>query len=368
MKGAARRISADQANVFTGARPMAASGDSGVFSPPGHVHQPARPSPLAPQLPTPAASPSPAPPLEKRPAASSIPSFAPAPSPSPPPQPPRDEAAFSPGEQEDSRVFNGKRPETSRIVAPFSDQAGTSGRKRSASSSWSVYESGAYQRATARRRSDVVIQDDPFATGARKVAARFRQKEQEERERRREEREREREQLRAKLQARRRDSAALGAAFSQDGDGGERSMIFARSGQASTIGGPMLTGMAASPALPENTTVAVQTPVTYELDGRFVPGVVISAAPLALEIHSLERVPQLDQKLVLNFPVHEGGRWQTIFLMGKLLRVPEARDGGQAFVLHIERVQESGELVGAYNRFLAAAHAADGDPHAAAHR
>ena len=357
--GAARVISAEPSNAFAGARPRAAAADSGIFSPPGSTpHFAPAPAPTPPALDRPPLSAHASRTSAERPHASGppTPSRAPHASESGPPRRPAADATFHLDDRDDSGFFDQPRPETSRIVAPFSNQSSSHTRRKSQASQWSVYESGIQERVTARRVSDVIIQDDPFATGARKVAARFREKAEQERDSRREQREREREQLRAKLAKRQRNPRPGSGAFSVDGDGGERSMIFARSGQNSTIGGPMLTGMTASPALPENATVAVQAPVTYELDGRFVPGTMVSAAPLAVEIHSTDQVPQLDQKLVLNMAVHDDQRWRTIYLMGKLLRVPERRGGGQSFVLHIERVHE-GKLPGAYNRFLTSAHA-----------
>ena len=378
-----RRVSAAQYNAFSHARPTRPDGDSGIFLPPGSA-QPGSAQPGSAQpgsahsvsaQPTghPAARP---PAIQPTPAFSANPTFAPKPAlssnsdkaPSAPSattrlpptiaaaKRPAAEASFDLEQPEVSRSFGGKRPETSRIVAPFTNQSSPTTRRRSTASSWSVYEPDTQQRSSARRTSEAVIQDDPFATGARKMAARFREKAEQERDQRRSDREHERELLRAKLDLRRRETGPSGATFGVDGDGGERSMIFARNGATSSIGGPMLTGMSASPGLPENTTVAVQTPVTYELDGRFVPGMLVSAAPLALEIHSTDQVPQLDQALIVNLPVRHEDRWRTIFLVGKLLRLPERRDGGQSFVLHIERVQE-GEIAGAYNRFLTSDHA-----------
>lgn len=347
--GAARAIIAEPSNAFADARPVVAA-DSGIFSPPGGGAPPSQ-SQFTPNAPL----------LERT--AKVAPERTSAPRDQPAPPPPRSmpdldrrlssEASFRVEDDEHSGFFRGGRPETSRIVAPFSNQATAQSRHRTENSTWSVYESDINARVSARRTSDVIIQDDPFAAGARKAAAKYREKAEKERGVRREQREREREQLRTKLAD--RNARLHSGGFSVDGDGDERSMIFARSGQASTIGGPMLTGMGASPALPENATVAVQTPVTYELDGRFVAGTMVSAAPLAVEIHSVDQVPQLDQRLVLNMPIRGEQRWHTIYLMGKLLRVPEHHDGGQSFVLHIERVQE-GELTGAYNRFLTQAH------------
>lgn len=358
----------NRANPFLGARPASASSESDVFSPPGASAPPPRamaPPPPVPDAQLPrrasAAPPRRASEMKATRRETGRPSFAV--NPAAPvvgeaeidvdaldEKTPAGEATFDLDAQEVSNVFTGKRPETSRIVAPFANKI--DGRRRSQVSSWSRYESDVHSSVTVRRTSDVIIQDDPFATGARKVGRRLRDKEEEQRKARQAEREKEREALRQRLAGRRNESRPTSGNFTAESEpAAERSMIFSRTPTASTIGGPMLTGMAPSPGLAEGTTVRVQSPVTYELDNRFVGGTLVSAAPLAVEIHTTDRVPQLDQKLVVNLPVRTEHGWRTIYLMGKLLRVPDTGEGGRSFVLHIERVQE-GVLKGAYNRFL----------------
>lgn len=337
---AARRMSAVQSNPFTVARPSQAALDSGVFQPPSASAARSSAMPVFAVKPQVAIAGEPEVDLdavdERTPVST--------------------ESSFDLRQPEESRVFAGKKPETSRIISPFSQPTSQSNRRKSTASSWSSYESGGQPRTSGRRNSQVIVQDDPFATGARKVAAKYHKLEEQAREKRRQEREVEREKMRVASNGRRRDSGGLSTAFNAESGEQEHSMIFARGGQNSTIGGPILTGVSSSPALPENATVEVQLPVTYELDGRFVPGTVVTAAPLALQIHTLDVVPQLDQRLMVNFPVQVEGSWVTIFLNGKLLRVPDRRDSGQVFVLHIERVSE-GQNKGAYNNFLVAAHA-----------
>ena len=135
----------------------------------------------------------------------------------------------------------------------------------------------------------------------------------------------------------------------------ERSLIF-DGGSMSSIGGRAMTDvgkLADEPA--QQGSIKVDIPITYELDNRFVVGQIIAAAPLAVEICTSEAAPQLDQNLVVNMPVQVDKTYATVYLVGKLLRVPEQRDEGSFFVLHIERVLE-GANEGAYSNFLATAH------------
>ncbi|MEY3011710.1 MAG: hypothetical protein RIT45_445 [Pseudomonadota bacterium] len=131
----------------------------------------------------------------------------------------------------------------------------------------------------------------------------------------------------------------------------ERSQIFGRSGQLDTGIGIDVSGVHSSVHGP----VEIDLPVTFEHDGRFIPGRLCSAASLAVEIEC-RVAPPPEMRLVLNMPVEVEGIWRTIYLHGKLLATPEERDGQMAFVVALERVQE-GEFTGAYSRFLTEAQA-----------
>jgi hypothetical protein len=138
----------------------------------------------------------------------------------------------------------------------------------------------------------------------------------------------------------------------------ERSLIFGGGGSISTIGQRPISDVAPPEGDEgEQGIVAVDVPVTYELDSRFVVGRIVAAAPLAVEIETSEQAPQLEQQVTVNMPVEVEQEWATVYLMGKLLRVPEERGDERIFVLHIERVVE-GKYEGAYGRFLAATHGA----------
>lgn len=137
----------------------------------------------------------------------------------------------------------------------------------------------------------------------------------------------------------------------------ERSLIF-EGGSMSAVGGPAMTNMDKAAGEPARQgSIKVDVPVTYELDNRFVVGQIVAAAPLAVEILTSSAAPQLDQNLVVNMPIRVDKAYATVYLVGKLLRVPEQRDEGSFFVLHIERVLE-GKNEGAYSQFLASAHGA----------
>ena len=137
----------------------------------------------------------------------------------------------------------------------------------------------------------------------------------------------------------------------------ERSLIF-DGGSMSTIGSRAMTNAdKASDEPTQRGSIKVNIPVTYELDNRFVAGQIVAAAPLAVEIITTAAAPQLDQNLTVNMPVPVDKAYATVYLIGKLLRVPEPRDEGSSFVLHIERVLE-GKNEGAYSNFLASAHGA----------
>ncbi len=131
----------------------------------------------------------------------------------------------------------------------------------------------------------------------------------------------------------------------------ERSQIFGRSGQLDTGIGIDVSGMHSSVHGP----VEIDLPVTFEHDGRFIPGRLCSAASLAVEVEC-RVAPPPEMRLVLNMPVEVEGIWRTIYLHGKLLGTPEEREGQVAFVVALERVQE-GEFTGAYSRFLTEAQA-----------
>jgi len=135
---------------------------------------------------------------------------------------------------------------------------------------------------------------------------------------------------------------------------GERSQIFGKSARLSSLGGRSMSTTIRGGAQDEveHASVSVDIPVTYEIDNRFIPATLIQAAPLALEVVAQGAVPQLDRNLCINMPVPIDGLYRTIYLMGKLLRVPEEKDEGKVFVFHIERVHE-GEYEGAFTNFLA---------------
>ncbi len=136
----------------------------------------------------------------------------------------------------------------------------------------------------------------------------------------------------------------------------ERSQIFGRAGQLTTnfgIDARSTHGNIQAPAM-------FDLPVTYEFEGRLVPGRLISAASLAVEISTRESVPNLDERLVVNLPVEVEGRWRTVSIHGKMLKNSAPRDdGAQAMIVAIERIQE-GTHVGAYARMLRDAQAEAG--------
>ena len=135
---------------------------------------------------------------------------------------------------------------------------------------------------------------------------------------------------------------------------GERSQIFGKAARLSSLGGRSMntTIRGGAEGDVENSSVKVDVPITYELDNHFIPARIIQASPLALEVIAEGQVPKLDQNLVINMPVQIDGIYRTINLMGKLLRVPEAKDDDMTFVFHIERVHE-GEHSGAFTGFIA---------------
>ncbi len=138
----------------------------------------------------------------------------------------------------------------------------------------------------------------------------------------------------------------------------ERSLIFSGGGAMSTIGGRSISDVKTADGEPdEQGSVEVDVPITYEIDSRFVVGRMVAAAPLAVEIETNDQAPQLEQQLIVNMPVEVENAWGTVYLVGKLLRVPEERGEEQVFVLHIERVLE-GKHQGSYGRFLASSHGA----------
>lgn len=144
---------------------------------------------------------------------------------------------------------------------------------------------------------------------------------------------------------------------------GERSQIFGKSARLSSIGGRSMSTTireGASAADAEQDSVKVDLPVTYELDNQFVPARVVQAAPLALEVVTSGTPPQLDRNVVINMPVLADGMYRTIYVMGKLLRLPEPADEGHTFVFHIERVHE-GDYTGAFANFIANEQAAVGE-------
>lgn len=122
----------------------------------------------------------------------------------------------------------------------------------------------------------------------------------------------------------------------------ERSQIFGRGGRLDTGIGVDVSGV--------HTPAEVDIPVTFEYDSRFVPAKLRSAATVAVEVEA-RVAPPMETRFTLNVPVEVEGVWRTVYLHGKLLRTPEPRDSGVAFVMAIERVQE-GEYAGAYTRFL----------------
>ena len=135
----------------------------------------------------------------------------------------------------------------------------------------------------------------------------------------------------------------------------ERSLIFG-GGPMSSIGGPSVAGTQGAREEPAaQGSVKVDIPITYEMDNRFAVGQVVAAAPLAVEIRTSDQAPQFEQSLVVNMPIEIDKAFTTVYLVGKLLRVPEHDDRGSVFVLHIERVIE-GKNEGAYGRFLAGVH------------
>ena len=126
----------------------------------------------------------------------------------------------------------------------------------------------------------------------------------------------------------------------------ERSQIFGR-------GGGLTTGVGENGGQHSavHAPAEMDLPVTFEHDGRFVPARMVSAAPLAVEIVTSDVTPALDDKLVINMPVEIEGVWRTIYLQGKLLRMPKTREDGHGFVVALESVQE-GAYAGAFSRFL----------------
>ncbi len=151
----------------------------------------------------------------------------------------------------------------------------------------------------------------------------------------------------------RRPTRPSTGARDQDSPFQERSLIFGGGDSISTIGSRSMSKVAPEgEAEQEQSSVAVDVPVTYELDSRFMVGRIVAAAPLAVEIETTERPPQLEQQLIVNMPVEVEREWGTVYLIGKLLRVPEERGNEKVFVLHIERLLE-GKHEGAYGRFLA---------------
>lgn len=131
----------------------------------------------------------------------------------------------------------------------------------------------------------------------------------------------------------------------------ERSQIFGRGGRLDTGIGVDVSGVHSG----VHTPAEVDIPVTFEHDSRFVPAKLRSAATLAVEVEA-RIAPPMETRFTLNVPIEVEGVWRTVYLHGKLLRTPEPRDSGVAFVMAIERVQE-GEHAGAYTRFLQASQA-----------
>ena len=151
-------------------------------------------------------------------------------------------------------------------------------------------------------------------------------------------------------QAAKRESAAEPKA-----NVGERSQIFGKSARLSSLGGRSMSTTIRGGADQdvEHASVKVDLPITYELDNRFVPARLVQLAPLALEVVTKDQVPQLDQNVTINMPVLADELYRTVYVMGKLLRLPEETDDGHSFVFHIERVHE-GDFTGAFANFIAA--------------
>ncbi len=128
----------------------------------------------------------------------------------------------------------------------------------------------------------------------------------------------------------------------------ERSQIFGRAGQLTSNFGIDSRSNQGSQQAP----VIFDLPVTYEYDGRLVPGRLISAASHAVEISTRDTMPSLDERMVVNLPVEVKGCWRTVSIHGKMLKNLALReDGAQAMIVAIERLQE-GSHAGAYARML----------------
>lgn len=144
------------------------------------------------------------------------------------------------------------------------------------------------------------------------------------------------------------------SAYAGDSPFAERSQLFGRTGADSTVGGRSIAGLQDVVADDDSGSVRVDVPVSYELDSRFHGAVMLAAAPLAVEISTLERPPQLEQQIIVNVPVERDGAYQTVYLQGKLLKSPERREDDVRFLLHVERVLE-GKNEGAWTDFLSRA-------------